>query len=391
MNSLRQERPQLATLTSIRFFAALSVFLFHIQLNWTLHAPLFLTTIISQGAVGMSLFFVLSGFILTYNYHHTSNPALQDYRSFIVKRFARIYPIYVVSGLGFIAIGMFNVRPPHEIIKSFFLVSTNIVLIQGWFPSLFGYWNDGGTWSLSVEAFCYLLFPFLLFCLSKQGLKKLCFLLLASYILTILPSFSALLEPATSFAMVYALPMYRLPEFIVGMIAGLFFINRTHVINHVQLKIILIIFTGCIWLGSMGNKLPFFVGHNVLIVPACASFIYLIATLEKGWIFSLFNNKYLILFGESSYSFYLLQGIPMLTIKKHHDTLISYIPLLKNEWLLAGFIFLLALSLSIVSYIFIEKPFRKKIIAFYYRKQESDYAPKMRTATSVPAPNVCSE
>src|SRR5439155_22132472 len=137
--------------------------------------------------------------------------------------FARIYPVYVVSGIAMLP--LLNITQPNYFSKLCFILGTNILLIQAWFPPLFNYWNDGGTWSLSVEAFCYVLFPSLLWYLSKQNNKKLWCILFIAYVWSLLASMSSLFDGA-SFPTIYSLPIYRLPEFIVGMIAGLFFLNR---------------------------------------------------------------------------------------------------------------------------------------------------------------------
>ncbi len=62
---------EILPLTSLRFFAALYVFIFHIHIRWSLICNKFLSNFFFEGGVGMSLFFILSGFILYYRYHKT--------------------------------------------------------------------------------------------------------------------------------------------------------------------------------------------------------------------------------------------------------------------------------------------------------------------------------
>jgi len=59
---------EILPLTGLRFVAAFYVFLFHIHIRWPLAGQPFLKNVLDQGAVGMSLFFVLSGFVLAYRY-----------------------------------------------------------------------------------------------------------------------------------------------------------------------------------------------------------------------------------------------------------------------------------------------------------------------------------
>src|SRR5260370_41928881 len=87
------DRPRLPALTSVRFFAALHVFVFHMYamkitsgIGWT-------GQISSIGYVGVSLFFLLSGFILVYTYPGRDVRAGEFWRA----RFARIYPAYLFS------------------------------------------------------------------------------------------------------------------------------------------------------------------------------------------------------------------------------------------------------------------------------------------------------
>ena len=57
-------------LTGIRFLVAMLVFLFHFGAGFFEHigAPQFVSTFLHNGKIGVSMFFVLSGFILTYTY-----------------------------------------------------------------------------------------------------------------------------------------------------------------------------------------------------------------------------------------------------------------------------------------------------------------------------------
>lgn len=116
-----------------------------------------LSGFVGNGFVGVSLFFILSGFVLTYTYQG-SRATLGE---FYGARIARIYPVYLFSLLlaapiffkGFIAGGNGERVAP--------LVLGKLFMIQSWIPWMEHNWNVP-SWSLSTEAFFYLLFPVLL-------------------------------------------------------------------------------------------------------------------------------------------------------------------------------------------------------------------------------------
>src|SRR5258708_4971841 len=87
---------ELRPLTSLRFIAAFYVFLFHVDTHFGgLPVGWVGKAIIRHGAVGMALFFVLSGFVLAYTY--TSRP--ERLGTYTRRRMARIVPIYVLAAL----------------------------------------------------------------------------------------------------------------------------------------------------------------------------------------------------------------------------------------------------------------------------------------------------
>src|SRR5271157_4919795 len=91
--SLTAARPRLPAITSLRFLAAFHVALFHMDAMGAITGPPWLKTFAGIGYVGVSFFFVLSGFILVYTY------AGRDIvlGEFWQTRFARIYPAYLFS------------------------------------------------------------------------------------------------------------------------------------------------------------------------------------------------------------------------------------------------------------------------------------------------------
>lgn len=284
-------KKELPALTSIRFIAAFMIFVFHVHLRWPLDSSKFVVNIISQGAVGMSLFFILSGFILTYTYH--SILPQKDHRDYFVRRFARVYPVYFVAALlsvpWLLSIPKINQNVLPEsvvyVMQLVFIVFSDVSLSQAWFPSLFNYWNNGLAWSLSVEAFFYLLFPFLLPLLLRLNRKKLLGILGISYILSVMPGLAWLLfdpRPTPAIPIVYALPINRLPEFVVGMISGILFIRNKNAAEYITVKVFAVVVVVIVYLGLVGAALPNYVAHNFLIVPLFAMIIYWCAQLERG-------------------------------------------------------------------------------------------------------------
>lgn len=158
---------QITPLTSVRFFAALFVVLFH---GWVVvpshqNQHNLLSRTISYGYISVSFFFMLSGFILAIVYLRPGKPI--RLKRFFLSRFARIYPLYLVAVLidvpRFLHVQRSVLHRPHG--QTAETVLATLGLVQAWFPTLHNL--DGPSWSLSAEAFFYLLFPFLGVFLSR--------------------------------------------------------------------------------------------------------------------------------------------------------------------------------------------------------------------------------
>ncbi len=149
---MNEGRPaRLDSLTGLRFFAALGVLLTHINSN--------VTTLLGSawcqfGYLGVPFFFALSGFVLTW-----TATADDTARAFWRRRFARVYPLYLVSLLPGVILGLAG-----QAEVSALAAILSVVLLQGWFvtPTVVLKNPNGPGWSISAEAFFYALFPLLI-------------------------------------------------------------------------------------------------------------------------------------------------------------------------------------------------------------------------------------
>ena len=146
-------------LTGIRGFAALAVVFYHYQ-AWFLEGD-----ITTHGYLGVDLFFILSGFVISHSHNRDFPPLTpRNILTFYGLRLARLYPVHVLTLLGMLLIYVvgthlgFTPKYSHQFEPSSFVA--NLLLIHAWGASWPLTWNFP-AWSISCEWFAYLLFPFL--------------------------------------------------------------------------------------------------------------------------------------------------------------------------------------------------------------------------------------
>jgi peptidoglycan/LPS O-acetylase OafA/YrhL len=153
-------KQKIAPLTSLRFFAAFLVVLFHSAPAVVTENPYVpVKNLISIGFICVSFFFTLSGYILAVVYLR-SDTAI-DRKRFWMTRFARIYPLFLLSlFLDLPNLLLFRIAKygwKAAVLKSSVTLAGNVLMLQAWTEKLHSL-NDP-VWSLSVETFFYLLFP----------------------------------------------------------------------------------------------------------------------------------------------------------------------------------------------------------------------------------------
>src|SRR5437899_9996368 len=108
---------ELSSLTGIRFYAALLVYLYHVVLTIPGMTALSGSSLLFNAAdVGVSFFFVLSGFILTYNYADVFRDGVSgaNYQRFVWDRLTKIYPVHFLTFVLVLPIAIFSPQLPLD-------------------------------------------------------------------------------------------------------------------------------------------------------------------------------------------------------------------------------------------------------------------------------------
>jgi peptidoglycan/LPS O-acetylase OafA/YrhL len=164
---------EIKALSGLRIVAAVWVVLFHFRPWLEVSAPGFrsaLAPVINCGAQGVDLFFMLSGFVLTWNYIDRMGESfsIKATLHFLWLRLARVWPVYVVTlhlALAWVIFTLYVGHLPSPLADQLSAVSyaRQLLLVQLWFQPFFdGSSWDGPAWSISAEWLAYLLFGVLI-------------------------------------------------------------------------------------------------------------------------------------------------------------------------------------------------------------------------------------
>jgi peptidoglycan/LPS O-acetylase OafA/YrhL len=316
------EKPDLPSLTGLRYVAALSIVVAHglsivlfTQPN-TIHFGL--------SYFGMSLFFVLSGFVIHLNYAPSFQilPIQEALRRFAVARFARLYPLYAFFMLASLAtIPWSRILPMLPDLYWFAPMLQSWLLGNGQAPLMFTFPEAVLTWSISTELFFYLLFPvLLLFRLPRMPLflelplLLVCGLAVLAMVYLLMPP---LATPLDRQWLVYYSPYCRVFEFIAGMLtARLYLALRDRPISALEARIsgAVAVICGCFiaasitspgdWMTSETMSFYDFIRPNLWNLPANVFLIFYLVRYDSS-LRRMLTSRLAIAGGEASYSIYL--------------------------------------------------------------------------------------
>lgn len=204
--------PRIDSLTGLRWWAAFAVFAHHASGFAPL--PGVVDAVARYGYFGVTFFFVLSGFVLTWSW----SPAVR-WSTFYWRRFARIYPSHVVALA--VAIPVFvafsAAAPTWALPFDPVALLLALVLLQGWFrdPAIF-FAGNPAAWSLTYEAFFYATHPIVSRLLTRLRVRGA--LLFAAGVVVVIVGFRIGTSlPATAWLGAVPWPVQHLTEFVLGM------------------------------------------------------------------------------------------------------------------------------------------------------------------------------
>lgn len=365
---------KLDSLTSLRFFAAFWIVLYHSRDQFNCLWDLPREIVFSQG---VTFFFVLSGFILAFVYPHLSTK--KEIKSYLLKRFGRIWPLHAAVLILVVATLPQSVQlvqcsspAPYPLI-----FAANLCMVHAWVPiDQFFFSFNPPSWSISNEIFFYLALPLILFFSCDKNLKKLAIPLSISFLIILFLCLFAnsmhlpMADPNSLSlqALVGVNPLVRIFDFILGVIFGTYFAqNKDQLQNSVSrlnaticelISLALILLMVCntssiaenlkhFWLtGEAGS---YWLREAGLVVLPFALLIFSLA-LQKGFLSKILSAPPLVLLGEISFALYLCH-FPL--IKYSY----SYFP---EQRSLISFVLFLAIlfSISYLSFRLLESPAR---------------------------------
>lgn len=365
------EKIKLNPLTGLRGVAAISVLIGHAldtSFNYGGHA--YCEPFSGRVAYfGMSLFFVLSGFVINYNYAplFAKERFQVAVRKFFAARFARLYPLYVVSLL---VMGISQIPSPY--FNGLTLLSY-ATLTQSWFNvELSAFPPD---WSLSTEWFFYFLFVpvAVLFRQPQRPMRALAITsVVAIVLLFILCGPLSTVSSAVAQALFwhgpnrsaagmgwvqYFSPYFRWPEFFVGMLAARAFVmGETASPGLAAVSLIwcaAVIFTPIASGSFLSDILP-----NFIFAPAIAV-VALYCCQNDGWLTRLLSSRPALLAGEISFSIYIWSWAAMRLVETQFGSPAPSALALFNSAIGATLIILVTAVFAYGSFVLIETPGRR--------------------------------
>jgi peptidoglycan/LPS O-acetylase OafA/YrhL len=356
-------------LTSLRFFAAFWVVLFH-TLRYvvpysTLPSDSFIGRALSFGNVSVSFFFFLSGYILSVVYLRPGKPIQK--RGFYIARFARVYPLYFVTLLADLPILLLTRSVIYGWKITCLLTSVtllgDVVMLQAWITRLRGL--NGPSWSLSVEAVFYLIFPFIGVWLWRMKGKLLWLTAAGLWVGGQLLVFLA--TPHMPTDVVLFNPLAHIPTFLLGILFAKWqLLQRERYVNAPpRFGLVIASLIAIAGLGIAINWLPVLNQTNIcdgLMVPCFAGLIWVFSASESLPA-RILSPRWLVVLGEASYGLYLIHyPVKNLWNRLHWMSIPALYPLYLAT----------CIGISVLSFYFFETPTRKWILKkFHSRTKET--------------------
>lgn len=328
----------------LRTVAVLLVVIFHAD-----------KTFLTGGFIGVDVFFVISGFLITSIIYPQIKVGKFSYKTFFIKRANRLLPASLIMTATTVL--LFAFLYPSNLFENVVEAALSSIFFSSniYFWQTAGYFNPSNelqpflhTWSLSLEEQFYLVWPFTLILLSYFALKFQYIVITTAIVVSVILSIM-FIPNEVSYIGYFVLPTRFFELGLGGLLAiYLFGNNKTYLFDskfiNKDLGLAIIIFSA-IWL-TPASPFP---GYLALL-PVIGALIY-ISAKRSSYLFKLLDTRPALFIGLISYSLYLWHW-PIITVLKWSFNELSVIHY--TFYVLSSF------SLAYLSYRYIENPFREK-------------------------------
>lgn len=306
-------RPRIESLTGLRWFAALAVFLSHNVPAGRTAEPV--VTFFSSGYMGVTLFFVLSGFVLTVTYGDAmAQPRFGSVWNYAVARFARVIPLYWLV-LAIVVIVWNSFGPAPTTLGLWWHISA----LQAWTGDeklAFAYNSPG--WSVGVELFLYAMFPLLLiitrYLTTTRRAVSLALCVVAAMVALVVlfhltghDSLSSA-DPASAHRWLYRSPLTRIGDFLLGICGAVIYARerdndrliKSAPVAAAAVSVLILVLMA---IPPLLNSAP---SYDLAYAVPGAVLILALALAPGQGIARVLGSRVFVSLGELSYAFYLI-------------------------------------------------------------------------------------
>jgi peptidoglycan/LPS O-acetylase OafA/YrhL len=320
----------------LRAIAVIAVVLFHFQ-----------TPYFQGGFIGVDIFFVISGYLMTANILKGFQNGSFSFKSFYSKRVQRIVPALLFMLVVVVIVSYFTLLPKDITILNQYALSSLLFISNISYYLKSGYFDDASftnfllhTWSLSVEWQFYILYPLILFPF-RHKIKTNRLVLIVFFAFSIVISFLLMkFYEKKDVSMAFYLLPTRAWEMLIGGLIVFFEKDVKWTGFARKLMCILGVVTLCVCIYMLNEKNITWPSYYTLL-PVFATALIIITNAE----FRLFKTQFLQFFGNISYSLYLWHW-PLFVFTYYFAI---------THFLTPVFLLLLSISFACLSYYLIEK------------------------------------
>lgn len=327
----------------LRAISIILVVMYHLKVGFT-----------RGGYVGVDIFFVISGFLITGLIAKETHTSGFSFARFYERRILRLFPALFAAFLA-TAIASWWILFPNEYVSlgrqlaSAIAFSANIFFYAG-----AGYFADDSamqplqhTWSLAVEEQFYLLFPLILLPMLRLDRRKLVAVLwllgLASFALSVV-----WMRADEADAAFYLLPA-RAWELLLGALIALKGVPRLETRRMRNAASLIGVATIIAVAGAYNRNVPF-PGWTALVPCIAAALIIHSGSQRDTWVYAALSTRRLVVIGLASYSIYVWHQPMIVLWKSWFDIYLSV-----TDRVILG---ALSMAIGFASWRYIERPFR---------------------------------